>query len=136
MKYFSVCSYLLAFFFFFFVFWEYVGGVFFFVFAFYHLLLGICIDGGDTGFLSIMLMSASRSCYPFSRFIRACSPEQGRWIWNGGVRVSPNILSNVGWDKSCKWLSCLWWIAEEAKKSSVALKVREVDSKQSCLSCV
>lgn len=85
---------------------------------FYHFLLDICIDRGDMGFLSIVLMSASRSCCPFSRFIHAWSPEQGRWVWEGGVRVSPSILSSEGWDKSWKWLSCLLWMLERWTASS------------------
>lgn len=85
---------------------------------FYHFLLDICIDRGDMGFLSIVLMSASRSCCPFSRFIHAWSPEQGRWVWEGGVRVSPSILSSEGWDESWKWLSCLLWKLERWTASS------------------
>lgn len=64
----------------------------------YSPMVSTCIEGGGIGFLSIMLMRTSSSCCSFSRFLCAQSPEQGSWVWEGGLRVSPNILSSVGWD--------------------------------------
>lgn len=76
--------------------------------CFYSPLLSTCIEGVGAGFLSIMLMRASRSCCPFSRISFQHVPMWSvPWMGELGFESLSQCTEQYRMEQSCDWFSHL-----------------------------